>query len=37
MNIAIMRAFIALRKLFLNHAEMKLEIEEIKKKLAISS
>jgi hypothetical protein len=33
MNIAIMRAFVALRKLFLNHTEMKLEIEEIKKKL----
>jgi hypothetical protein len=33
MNIAIMRAFVALRKVFLNHTEMKLEIEEIKKKL----
>ena len=33
MNIAIMRAFVALRKIFLNHTEMKLEIEEIKKKL----
>jgi predicted nuclease with TOPRIM domain len=33
MNIAIMRAFVALRKVFLNHTETKLEIEEIKKKL----
>jgi hypothetical protein len=33
MNIAIMRAFVALRKVFLNHTEMKLEIAEIKKKL----
>lgn len=33
MNIAIMRAFVALRKIFLNHTEMKFEIEEIKKKL----
>lgn len=34
MNIAIMRAFVALRKMIVNHTEMKLEIEEIKKKLA---
>jgi hypothetical protein len=33
MNVAIMRAFVALRKMLLNHTEMKLEIEEIKKKL----
>ena len=33
MNIAIMRAFVALRKMLLNHTEMKLEIESIKKKL----
>lgn len=33
MNIAIMRAFVTLRKMLLNHTEMRLEIEEIKKKL----
>ena len=33
MNVAIMRAFVALRKMLLNHTEMRLEIEEIKKKL----
>lgn len=33
MNIAIMRAFVALRKVLLDHTEMKLEIENIKKKL----
>jgi hypothetical protein len=33
MNVAIMRAFVALRKMLLNHTEMKLEIAEIKKKL----
>jgi hypothetical protein len=34
MNIAIMRAFVALRKMFMNHTEIRLEIEEIKKKIA---
>ncbi len=34
MNVAIMRAFVALRKMLVNHTEMRLEIEEIKKKLA---
>ena len=33
MNIAIMRAFVALRKMFLDCTTMRLEIEEIKKKL----
>lgn len=33
MNIAIMRAFVALRKMILNHTEIRLEFEEIKKKL----
>jgi hypothetical protein len=33
MNVAIMRAFVALRKMLLNHTEMRLEIEQIKKKL----
>jgi hypothetical protein len=33
MNIAIMRAFVALRKLLLNQSELRLEIERIKKKL----
>ena len=33
MNIAIMRAFIALRKMLLNNTELKLEIEYIKKKV----
>lgn len=33
MNVAIMRAFVALRKMSLNHTEMRLEIEQIKKKL----
>jgi hypothetical protein len=32
-NIAIMRAFVALRKMTLNNAELKLEIEYIKKKV----
>ncbi len=33
MNVAIMRAFVALRKMIVNHTEMRLEIEDIKKKL----
>ena len=33
MNVAIMRAFVTLRKMLFNHTEMRLEIEEIKKKL----
>lgn len=33
MNIVIMRAFVSLRKMLLNHTELRLEIEEIKKKL----
>jgi hypothetical protein len=33
MNIAIMRAFVALRKMLMNHTEIRLDIEEIKKKL----
>jgi hypothetical protein len=33
MNIAIMRAFVALRKMLLNNAELRLEIEVIKKKI----
>ena len=33
MNIAIMRAFVSLRKMLLNHTELRLEIEYIKKKL----
>ena len=33
MNIAIMRAFVALRKMILNNAELRLEIEYIKKKV----
>jgi len=33
MNIAIMRAFVALRKMILNHTEVRLEIEKIKMKL----
>lgn len=33
-NIAIMRAFVALRKLLLTNSELRLEIERIKKKLA---
>lgn len=33
MNIAIMRAFVALRKLLLGNTELRLEIERIKKKL----
>lgn len=33
MNIAIMRAFVALRKMILSHTEIRLELEEIKKKL----
>ncbi|MBI9069034.1 MAG: ORF6N domain-containing protein [Salinivirgaceae bacterium] len=33
MNVAIMCAFVALRKMLLNHTEMKIEIESIKKKL----
>ena len=32
-NIAIMRAFVALRKMLLNHTELRLDIEEIKKRL----
>ncbi len=32
-NITIMRAFVSLRKTLLNHTELRLEIEEIKKKL----
>jgi len=34
MNIIIMRAFVALRKMLMDHTEIRLEIEEIKKKLA---
>jgi len=34
MNIAIMRAFVALRRMILNHTEIRIELEEIKKKLA---
>lgn len=34
MNIAIMRAFVALRKMLLNNTELRLEIEYIKKKVA---
>lgn len=33
MNIAIMRAFVALRKMLLNNTELRLEIEYIKKKV----
>jgi hypothetical protein len=33
MNIAIMRAFVALRKMLLNNTELRLEIEQIKKKV----
>lgn len=33
MNIAIMRAFVSLRKMLLNHTEIRLEIEQIRKKL----
>mgnify|MGYP001368904332 CR=1 FL=1 len=33
MNIAIMRAFVTLRKMLLHHTEIRLEIEEIKKKI----
>lgn len=33
MNIAIMRAFVALRKMLLNHTELRLEVEAIKHKL----
>jgi hypothetical protein len=33
MNIAIMRAFVTLRKMVLNHTELLLEVEAIKKKL----
>jgi hypothetical protein len=33
MNIAIMRAFVALRKVLLSNAELRLEIEHIKKKI----
>ena len=33
MNIAIMRAFVALRKMLLNNTELRLEIEHIKKKI----
>ena len=34
MNIIIMRAFVALRKMLMDNTEIRLEIEEIKKKLA---
>ncbi len=34
MNITIMRAFVALRKMLLNHAELELEIDQIKRKVA---
>ncbi len=33
MNIAIMRAFVALRKMLLNNTELRLEIEKIKSKV----
>lgn len=33
MNIAIMRAFVAIRKMVLGNAELRLEIEQIKKKV----
>lgn len=33
MNITIMRAFVALRKMLINNTELKLEIEQIKKKI----